>query len=256
MKQRKTNGTEKKKRLAWLWLIPAACCLLYGIRILSIRSGTRFYLVWFALALAFAGVFVLAKKSLWQRAPRALRRAVTVVIAAGLAAFVLVEGLIMTDFFDKAEDGLDYLIVLGAQVRENGPSYVLKQRLNAALDYLKRNPETKCIVSGGQGANEPFPEADGMADYLIANGIDPERIIREGASASTEENIRNSMAFMEPGASAGIVTNNFHVYRALRTAERCGLTNVCGHAGRTTALYLPNNMLREFFGVMKLALTP
>ena len=56
-----------------------------------------------------------------------------------------------------------------------------------------------------------------MADYLIARGIDPDRIIKEDASTSTVENISNSMHLMEQvradeGGAAprvGIVTNNF-----------------------------------------------
>lgn len=56
--------------------------------------------------------------------------------------------------------GLDYIIVLGAQVRKDGPSPVLKYRLDKAVEYLNENPDTVCIVSGGQGSNEPWSEAE------------------------------------------------------------------------------------------------
>ena len=49
----------------------------------------------------------------------------------------------------------------------------------------------------------------------------------------------------------GIVTNNFHVYRALRTAGRAGLTNVCGISAGSAPLYLPNNILRECLAIVK-----
>ena len=89
-------------------------------------------------------------------------------------------------------DNLDYLIVLGAQVYKNGPSPVLKFRLDKAYEYLSANPETRCIVTGGQGSNEPFTEASCMADYLVKRGIDSGRIILEDKSTTTAQNLTNS----------------------------------------------------------------
>ena len=57
--------------------------------------------------------------------------------------------------------------------------------------------------------------------------------------------------FIEKGASVGIVTNDFHVFRAMQTAERAGLKNACAIAAGSSPLYLPNNMLREFFAEIK-----
>ena len=103
----------------------------------------------------------------------------------------------------------DVIIVLGAQVRENGPSVVLRYRLDTAADYLRDNPSTICIVSGGQGYNEPVSEAVAMRDYLVARGIDETRIRMESASKNTVENMEFSKVFFDPAAdSVGIVTNN------------------------------------------------
>ena len=157
----------------------------------------------------------------------------------------------VSGFFEEGKDNLDYIIVLGAQVRESGPSVVLKYRLDRAIDYLEENPDTKCIVSGGQGKNEPFAEAVGMADYLQKNGIDGKRIIVEAESRTTEENIKNSKTFLEEDASLGIITNDFHVFRALQMAGEQGLSEACGIAADSSKLYLPNNMLREFFAEIK-----
>jgi uncharacterized SAM-binding protein YcdF (DUF218 family) len=54
-----------------------------------------------------------------------------------------------------------------------------------------------------------------------------------------------------PDASTALVTNNFHVTRGLALARKQGLTNVCAIAAPSDPLYLPNNMLREFFGLTK-----
>ena len=124
--------------------------------------------------------------------------------------------------------------------------------MDAAVDYLNGNPDTICIVSGGQGTNEPFSEAEGMAKYLLDKGIDEHRIVLEDKSTSTVENIQNSKILMEESYNGvGIVTNNFHVFRAVQIAKVQGLEGVCGIAADSNVLYLPNNVLRECCGILK-----
>ena len=60
-------------------------------------------------------------------------------------------------------------------MKPDGPSRVLQYRLDAAYDYLVENPDTKVIVSGGQGSDEMISEAQGMYDYLAGRGIDHQR---------------------------------------------------------------------------------
>ena len=129
---------------------------------------------------------------------------------------------------------------------------MLKYRLDAAAQYLKENNSTVCIVTGGQGPNEPFPEGQGMKEYLVKAGIPADRILVEDQASNTVENIRYSKALMSsPDASAAIVTNDFHVTRGLALARKQGLTNVYAVAAPSNPLYYPNNMLREFFGLTK-----
>ncbi|MCQ2438779.1 MAG: YdcF family protein [Oscillospiraceae bacterium] len=246
----------KERKLFVILLILAVCCELYGVKVLLAGSGTAFFAVWLLLGLLCAALALGVKHSLWGRLPKPARRVICVLLCAALLFFVLVEGCIMSRFFDKGTEGLDYIIVLGAQVYEDGPSPILNCRLWVALEYLRRNPDTLCIVSGGQGYNEPFPESEGMERYLVENGIAPERILQEPDSGSTWENLSFSKKLIvDENASVGVVTNNFHVFRAVQTAKRVGIENVCGIAAYTPVGFLPNNLLREFFGVVKFCLT-
>lgn len=117
-----------------------------------------------------------------------------------------------------------YLIVLGAKVKPGGiPSLSLQYRLDAALDYLKENPHTKVIVSGGQGPDEEQTEASFMRDYLIANGIEKNRIMTEEQSTSTYENLYYSFALLpETEQAVTIVSNDFHLRRATYIANELG----------------------------------
>ena len=90
-----------------------------------------------------------------------------------------------------------------------------------------------------------------MANYLMQKGIDKDRIRKEESSQNTIQNIRFSMALMEEESSVGIITNNFHLFRALAITKKQGLSNCVGIPADSKAIYLPNNMLREFFGILK-----
>ena len=238
-----------------LWLIIAIGCVLYGLLILSLQSGTSFFAVWMVLGGIFFFLAAASHLHIWQNIPSGGKTAVRILTAACLAFFVFVEIKIAGRFGQTGEKGLDHLIVLGAQVKENGPSVVLQYRLDTAAAYLEENPDTVCIVSGGQGWNEPYPEAEGMQKYLLEKGIAAERILTENKSHNTLENIQNSMQMLDPETDrVGIVTNNFHLYRGCAIARKAGIRNVYGIAAPSKLLYLPNNMLREFFGVVKDAL--
>lgn len=215
--------------------------------------GTYFFLIWGVIGILLGGFsYLLWNKGLAQRIPLFVRRLFWICLAVGLIAFVAVEGMILSDFSAQAQDGADYCIVLGAQWKKDRPSYILKQRLDKAVEYLERNPDTYVIVSGGQGRNETISEAEGMALYLENAGIAAERIIQENASGDTGENLEYSGVHLDKeGDRVVIVTNNFHVYRAVKIARKKGYIRVEGLAADSYPAMLPNNMLREFCGVLK-----
>lgn len=245
---------DRSSAFTTIWLILALSCILYGIIVSTSGAGTGFFFIWLVLGALFIILFFLARKGIWGRLSVVLKKLIIGLTGIGLAIFCIIEGFVISGFMQHGEDELDYIIVLGAQVYKNGPSIVLRYRLDEAIDYLNNNPGTVCIVTGGQGYNEPFAEAVGMAEYLEKNGIDSGRIILETKSKNTKQNIENSMKLIREDSSVGIVTNNFHVFRALQTAKSLGLTDVCGIAADSAAFYLPNNMLREFLAEIKFLL--
>ena len=234
-----------------IWTILAVVCILYGLMVFGTGSGTGFFAVWIALGGIFLLFAFLAHIHFWSGLPSFLKVILLVLLAAGIGFFVFTEAKIIGSFTGKEEKDLDVILVLGAQVYEDRPSTVLQYRLDKAAGYLKENEETVCIVSGGQGHNEPFPEAQGMKNYLLSKGIPEERILTESASKNTEENMAFSKKLFDPETDrVGIITNDFHMYRACRMAEEAGITNAYPIPAESTKLYLPNNMLREFFAVL------
>ena len=235
-----------------IFLIAALASAAYGVHVWAAHSGTSFWMIWIAIACVFVVVSLFAWFSWWRAVSKTARRVCAVMLCVALICFGAVEGLVVNGMRAAGEPGLDYVIVLGAQVHKTRPSLVLKYRLDRAIDYLESNPDTVCIVSGGKGANEPFPEAQGMAEYLERHGIADSRIVMEPKSEDTRQNIANSRRLItKRDASIGIITSDFHVFRALQIARDQGLADAEGIASGSPRDMLANNMLREFFAEVK-----
>lgn len=231
--------------------ILAILSVIYGIIIWQVGSGTWFWIIWEVIGFFFIFWLFLIHKGFFI-AHKHVKTLFHGFIAITSSVIILLCSLIAGSFHSNGEPMLDYIIVLGAQVKLDGPSIVLKYRLDRAISYLNENPTARCIVSGGQGSNEPFSEAKGMHDYLVANGIDSGRIILEDQSTNTVENICYSKALLNDSYnSVGIVTNNFHTFRTVQIAKAQGLKNVSGIAAESNVFYLPNNVLRECCGILK-----
>ena len=151
--------------------------------------------------------------------------------------FAATTTLILANSKTTAEpEKADVLIVLGAGIRGDLPSVVLRNRLDRALDCYEQNPDLLIIVSGGMG-------------------VPADSIIEEGKSQSTEENFifsfdiinrlfNGSGAAAESNPRVAFVTTRFHVFRASRIAKKLGY-DVNGVSAKDFSLLIVNNYLRE-----------
>ena len=177
---------------------------------------------------------------------------------AAVAAFLYVEVNVVTYMNMKPEKDLDYVIVLGAGLNGIEPTRPLKLRIQKAYNYMKDNPDTILIASGGQGSDEIVSEASVIARVLIEMGLDEDRIFIEDGSANTIANIRNSYALIDgdyKGDSeprVGVVTNGFHIYRTRLIAASQGFGDVYGIPAQTLFPVGIHYVIREFFGVVQL----
>ena len=226
-----------------LYLTLGALSIAYYFVIgFSSRFGLSISWIWLILGAALIVAGLLSRRPV----PMGIRYAWRGLLLAGLIAVLALDALVVSGMNAVPPKGLDYLIVLGARVDPDGPSPALRRRLNAVMACLEDHPDAIIIASGGQGADEPMSEARCIRDELVTRGVDPERIILEDRSTTTAQNMRCSLALMDSAdASAGIVTNNYHVWRALRMARKAGMTNAHGIAAEYTGPTLPHYMVRE-----------
>ncbi len=172
--------------------------------------------------------------------------AIGFVLAAVISAF-----MIKSAYFNKP-DTAKPAILLGCKVNGEDPSLMLSRRLAAATDYLNEFPDTMIIVSGGQGESEDISEAECMEKYLINNGIDADRIIKEDKSENTYENIVFSKKYLDEnnlGNDVVIITDSFHQLRASVIAHDQEL-EVSGVSSGTPIYLLPTYWVREWFGII------
>ncbi len=246
--------------------IGAGLFILLGIWGIVPAFTGRFHSGCMALvALGAAGVWVCARFSqaaalccrLWQSGfGKAALCTAGVVVTAGLVLFVTLS-CFMVSACRRAPAQNATLIVLGAALRGDKPSTLLKGRLDQAVLYLNAHPQSVCVVSGGQGPDELCTEASAMKTYLIRQGIAAERIFTEETSKSTFENIRNSKIIIEQNglpSAVAIVTQEFHQYRARAFAKQAGFSHVGAVTAATPFHLLGSYWVRDVAGICHMAL--
>lgn len=246
---------EKWKQLV-KWLPVPLLCLCGGF-IYFFVAGCRFLGL---VVLGLAGLYAL-HLVLWLLRKHH-KKAGTILLAVfytlgciGITACVWVGVLVGNASKGSPDTPCQYMIVLGAGINGSTPSRSLQDRIDAAYAYLTEHPQVQCIVSGGQGPGENLTEAQCMYDHLTAMGIDGSRIWLEDRSTSTLENIEFSLNVVEEKTgsrpdTAGILSSEYHLYRAGLFAKQQGLTAV-GIPARTYWRHLfVSYFVREIFAVL------
>ena len=174
----------------------------------------------------------------------------TIVIYLGFILFLyaLSNFLNLIHFKQKS---IDYFIVLGAALDGLEVTPIVAGRIDKAIERQKAQHSGKLLFTGGQGPDELIPEGKAMARYAYDQGVSADRILKETESTSTEENIQFAKVIIDedwkekrPPVLA-VVTNNYHVLRALMTAKEQGLKAV-GYGSSSKFYYSLNAFLREY----------
>ncbi len=175
----------------------------------------------------------------------------TALVSAVVVLFIVVSSMMVAATTRPAPENAT-LIVLGAGLRGERPSRTLRERLEAAYDYLVAHPDAVCIVTGGQGPDELISEAEAMRRYLADKGIAENRLYVEDQSTSTAENFAFSRRVAEEhglSLSVAVVTQEFHQYRAQLLAQKHGFTSVGAVTAHTKWDLFPSYWIRDFAGL-------
>ncbi|MCI7570795.1 MAG: YdcF family protein [Clostridiales bacterium] len=162
------------------------------------------------------------------------RRLIVIIIASLLAALFLLFAVIniivllsaqsrIVDIEEaKALGSFDCILVLGAGVwRNNRPSHVLEDRLKIGIEAYCAGVSDKLLMSGDHGRNN-YDEVNVMKSFAMDCGIPSENIFMDHAGFSTYESMYRARDVFSAHRVL-IVTQKFHMYRALYIANALGL---------------------------------
>lgn len=145
-------------------------------------------------------------------------------VLAALLSFAVLLGVVLSGAHDSITGEPKVMVILGCKVESWGPSILLQDRLDKALDYLEDHPDLTIVASGGQGPDEHQSEAQCMCDYLTDHGVDGNQILLEDQSHNTWENIRFTQALLvQEGSDTSqvlVVSNGFHLTRVRMLWDR------------------------------------
>lgn len=243
--------------LVWVLTAGAVICLTYFVTIILYSGfGTSYSVIW----LLFACGFGLASASLqiYERKPEKIALWIPVSLvtlcASGTVILLVTQILMFGRIPAVAEPGLDYVIVLGSQIHSGEPGTILRLRLDKAFEYAMENPDTYLILSGGKEKKKLETEAQAMRRYLIKKGVPDRQMLLEERSASTVENLAYSLELMgehSKNARIGVLTSNFHLYRAQQIAKKLGMEQVWGIASESDRLLFFHFSFRDALALLK-----
>lgn len=243
----------------WKWL--AILCAAAALPQLC-WAPARFGGVFFgALAIGCGGEYLMLKHRRAHRLCGAVAILGRVLFGLFLASLVIVQGMIIAGMrADPEAAQADAVLVLGAQVYKNGnPSATLAERLATAQGFLEAHPQAVAVLCGGQGDNEPCPEALAMRDYLATRGVPENRLILEDRSNNTIQNIANAKKLLDArfpdGYRTAVISSDFHIARARRLLLHAGLDPYAIPAKTPFFMQRIALHLREYGSIMGLVLT-
>ncbi|HWQ98841.1 MAG TPA: ElyC/SanA/YdcF family protein [Clostridia bacterium] len=149
--------------------------------------------------------------------------ALAVLLPLGTSYYVMAstENMILTPE-EAAKLDADAILVLGARVWDNGqPSGILKDRINAGIVLYEAGASDRILMSGDHGQDD-YDEVNAMKDYAIESGVAPEVIFMDHAGFSTYESVYRARDIFQI-KTVVIVTQKYHLYRALFVARALGL---------------------------------
>lgn len=115
-------------------------------------------------------------------------------------------------------DKVNYVLVLGASVKNNYPSLMLKDRLDKAVDIYNENNNIKIILSGDSVNEEDYDEVGAMYNYIINCGVNEDNIILDKYGVSTYESIKRIKDIVKKDKVI-IVTQKYHLIRSIYIAR-------------------------------------
>ncbi|WP_283170112.1 SanA/YdcF family protein [Curtanaerobium respiraculi] len=150
---------------------------------------------------------------------------------------------------EQASQGQTYdcIMVLGASVQPDGqPSTILADRIDVAVELYRAGVAPKIVMSGDNLNYNTYDEVGNMKAYAVAQGVPSEDVFCDHAGLNTYDSMYRAFHVFQVNRMA-IVTQTYHLYRALYDADRFGITCIGIAADRHEYTKQAQFSMREVF---------
>ena len=142
-------------------------------------------------------------------------------VVFGLSSYIKKETAEKIITAEEATDA-DCILVLGCGVREDGsPSLMLRDRLEKGIELYEAGTAPKLLMSGDHGRKD-YDEVNLMKSYAMGKGVPSEDIFMDHAGFSTYDSMYRARDIF-CAEKVIVVSQEYHLYRALYLAEKLGL---------------------------------
>lgn len=170
---------------------------------------------------------------IWSGKHKGIKRAIIILFSLGILGCIAIFGgsayvkYVMKDYiFEEAQvtqiPKVDCILVLGAGLKPDGtPNFMLKDRLDRAVELFRTGVSERILMTGDHG-RESYDEVNAMKQYVVAAGVPANQVFMDHAGFSTYESMYRAGQIFEVKSTV-VVTQRYHMYRALYTARQRGM---------------------------------
>ncbi|MBQ1575445.1 MAG: YdcF family protein [Oscillospiraceae bacterium] len=170
---------------------------------------------------------------------------VRILVVLAFSVILFFVGKVTLGSFVRTAEPVEHVLVLGLALENGKPTADLISRLDTAERYWRADPESSLVLTGGNPDPSGRTEAGVMRDILLERGIPEEALILEDLAASTKDNFRNAARLIDPDEPVVLISSNYHMDRAVRTAKGAGFTHVLRLPAPSSVLNFGANVMWE-----------
>ena len=171
-----------------------------------------------------------------------LIRIVLILAACGV---VFLFGKIVAGGMIPTPGGAENAIVLGLALQNGQPTEDLISRVDTAAEYSREYPYSTLILTGGNPNENGMTEAAVMRELLIERGVAADRMVLEDKAATTIDNFKNTAQIASTTSPIVLITSDYHMDRASRTAEDAGFSYVMKRPAPSSKVEYVANVMWE-----------
>lgn len=146
---------------------------------------------------------------------------VSIVLAINLYVLESVKTKIISLYDAKNLSNVDCVLVLGAGLKNGGPSDMLQERLDMGISLYKENNDLILLMSGDHHRKD-YDEVNVMKRYASLNDVPTSKVFMDHAGLSTYDSLKRAKDVFGVKKIV-IVTQKYHLSRALYIADSLGI---------------------------------